>query len=264
MNFKPRTSQVLNEIAIRLGVVSSDHAKRATLQILKEELALLLVTITARAENPEDGVETAEAIIGQAAGPRNVMLIADKLAVQTFISQFAIDFDPGETLRKTARDLIQALRQVGKKEEVSARLTGVLDGIQYGIDVSDNDENQLFAAGDKAFASYKSLDEVLALDWNLAKEAYGLRRVLAKRLEFYQLQQQMVGARKFGVPVQFNRTGVSPLPESVAEPVAAEIVALPTGTSEAVETGWSPEIEFEDLTAELEAAINSRPFDRAG
>jgi hypothetical protein len=249
MNFKPRTSQVLNEIAIQLGVVSSDHAKRATLQILKEELALLLVTITARTENPEDGVETAEAIIGQAAGPRNVMLIADKLAVQTFISQFAIDFDPGETLRKTARNLIQALRQVGKKEEVSARLTGVLDGIQYGIDVLDNDENQLFAAGDKAFASYKSLDQVLALDWNLAKEAYSLRRVLARRAEFHELHQKTVAARRHGVAAELDHEVFV----QTLEPVIPESV-VPQASFRAMD----------DLSAELEASINNRPFNRAG
>jgi hypothetical protein len=262
MIFTPRTGRVLKEIADRLHAVSQSYEKRASLEVLRDTLSQLLQSVTAPAENPADGVETAESIIAQAAGAQNVLRIADKLAIHSFVCQFSMDFDALEKLRLTVDKLIQALRYIGKKEEVSARLAGVLDGIDHGLQALADGEAQLFAAGDKAFASYKSLDQDLSDDWAMAKSAYVLRGIFAKRLEFYQLQQSLVetakARRASSSPVTIN----APSPLTAHEPVPFVPVWVPAEQTAPSDVPRAPVIgaEVDDLMAELEAAINNRPF----
>lgn len=263
MDFTPRTARVLKEIAIGLDGVSVGYGKRATLQALRNALTDLLVDIQLPGEGSVAGFDSAATIIEQAVGSQNVLRVADKLAVQTFIDQFPITFEASDALRDAATNLITALRTIGKNEEVSSKLAAALDSVQRGIDELPQAGDKLILSGDIACIDFPSLDQGLKVEWELAKEAFKLRRVFSRRHEIFNLQRSAVASQKdatSGVtrlvttPIEREHDTAADISE-----VFAPIISEPAG----IETALEPEDDVDELTSELIASISNRSTDRS-
>jgi hypothetical protein len=178
------------------------------------------------------------------------------LAVHRFLCQFPVEFDPVANIGVTTRDLIAALRQIAKKDEVSPRMAATLDGIEAGLGTVELDPIPLFEAGDKAFHFYKSLNDELAARWVLAKDCFVMRSLFERRARISDLHAKIVGAKRSSVAAETSaeqtasmRPAAGPIvyqPQPVAEVTTVVVPQALVGTARA-------EDEF-DLAAELERA----------
>jgi hypothetical protein len=262
MVFAPRAARALKEIADQLLALTVASEIPISLEALRDHLRQCLTEITIQGEPPNvDDRRSAEEVIAEVAGAANVMRLADKVVVQTFLSQFPVEFSPEKNLLAAVEKLLLALRQIAKNEEVSARLGTVLDGIESGMEDLAFGPHHLFAAGDKAFASYKSLEEALQTEWSLAKDAYQLKAAFTKRRQFWELHQKILGANMPSYAASARNDLVSPgdpllAPSDVGEQTTPEAVQPAEGE------GSEPPAQdiVDELTAELEASVFNRPL----
>lgn len=115
----------------------------------------------------------------------------DKTVSHAFLMQIPVDFDAERNIRAAVEEVESTLRQTNRKEEVSARLSAVLDDLAQGLEELSTSAEALFTAGDRAFSLYKSLGDERHQHWQVAKDAYRFKNAIDRRRELFAFQRRL-------------------------------------------------------------------------